>query len=296
VRSVDKAPAWIFVLFAGAAFAASSPLARYARPTHPLVIATGRLVLAAIIMLAIDARSIGASVRGLSSAARLRTFAAGALLAAHFALFQIGLDRTSLPAAVSLVSLQPLAVVLCAWILLGMQPSRAEQLGVLVATIGAVVVGQGQGRGEHRLSGDLFVIAAVVLYGLYLTVARSLKDALPARSYVALVYTSAAASLAAALPIIGLPEGALPPPRHGVIAISAIAIIPTVLGHSAVQIASRSRSPSIVALVSPGETLGAIAIGAALFGATPTTTEIVGAAIILAGTILALITPKGRAP
>src|SRR5262249_21733335 len=156
-----------------------------------------------------------------SSAERARTFAAGALLAAHFALFQIGLDRTSLPAAVSLVSLQPLAVVLCAWILLGIRPSRAEQLGVVVATIGAVVVGQGQGRGDHRLSGVLSVVAAVALYGLSLAAARSLKAAPPAQSYVALVYTSAAASLTLALPVIGLPAGALPPPLHGMIAILA---------------------------------------------------------------------------
>jgi drug/metabolite transporter (DMT)-like permease len=288
MRGVSKAPPALFILFASAAFAASSPLARYARPTHPLVIAVGRLALAALVVLALDARSIGASVRGLSRAHRARIFAAGALLAAHFALFQMGLDRTSLPAAVSLISLQPLAVVLCAWVLLGIRPSPLEQLGVLVATIGAVVVARGQGRGEHQLSGDLLVVAAVALYGLYLTVARALKDALPARSYVALVYTSAAASLGIALTVVGLPVGAFPPPLHGAVAIAAIALVPTVLGHSAVQIASRTRSPAIVALVSPGETIGAIAIGIALLGATPTATEITGAVIILAGTIVAL--------
>lgn len=296
MRSIEKAPAGIFVLFASLAFAASSPLAYYARPTHPLVIALGRLALAAIIMLALDRREVGAAVRGLSGAQRARVLAAGALLAGHFAFFQLGLDRTSLPAAVSLVSLQPLAVVLCAWIFLRIRPSRAEQIGVVVATVGALVVARGQGQGEHRLAGDLLVIAAVGLYGFYLLVARALKDALPARSYVALVYASAAVSLAIAVAILGLPPGSLPPPKQGVIAICAIALVPTVLGHSAVQIAARTRSPSIVALVSPGETVGAIAIGAAWLGTTPNLAEIGGAAIILAGTLVALAGQRARTP
>jgi drug/metabolite transporter (DMT)-like permease len=282
----------LFVLLASAAFATSSPLARYARPTHPLLIAFGRLALAALILLALDARALGASVRLLSPAQRWTVFSAGALLAAHFALFQLGLDHTSLPAAVSLVSLEPLSVVLLAWMVLGIRPTRAEQIGVLIATAGAVVVAQGQGQGEHRLTGDLLVLGAVALFGLYLTIARALKNAIPARSYVALVYTSAALVLGLFLAIPGVADGAFPPPAHGVVAIAAIALIPTVLGHTVVQTASRSLPPSIVALVCPGETLGSIAIGIGLLGATPTATEILGALIILAGTVLALVAPK----
>lgn len=292
--STRRQSAALFVLLASAAFAASSPLARFARPTHPLVIAFGRLALTALLLLALDARSIGASVRGLSRAQRWKVFGAGAILAAHFALFQLGLDHTSLPAAVSLISLQPISVVLLAWVFLGLRPTRVEQLGVLLATTGAVVVAQGQGQGEHQLTGDLLVVAAVALYGLYLTVARALKDALPARSYVALVYTSAAI-VALPLAILGVAPSAFRPPLHGALAIAAIALIPTVLGHTAVQIASRSLPPAIVALVSPGETLGAIAIGVALFGATPTATEMAGGMIILAGTGLSLA-PKRLAP
>jgi drug/metabolite transporter (DMT)-like permease len=284
--------ATLFVLLSSAAFATSSPLARYARPTHPLLIAFGRLALSALILVALDARALDASLHRLSPAQRWTVFCAGAVLAAHFALFQLGLEHTSLPAAVSLVSLEPLSVVLLAWVWLGIRPTRAEQIGVLVATCGAVVVAQGKGQGEHRLTGDLLVLASVALYGLYLTIARALKSALPARSYAALVYLSAAAVLGPLLAIPGVAEQAFPPPLHGAVAIAAIAVIPTVLGHTAVQTASRTLPPAIVALVSPGETLGAIAIGVALLGATPTATEIVGGLIILVGTGLALLAPR----
>jgi drug/metabolite transporter (DMT)-like permease len=220
---------------------------------------------------------------------------AGVLLAVHFALFLWGLDRTSLPAAVSLVSLEPLGVVLCSWFLFGIRPTRAEQIGVLVATAGAVLIAQGAGTGEHRLTGDLLVLGAVVLYGFYVAAARGFRDALPARSYAALVYAGATIALAAALPLTpGALDGLSPPPVRAALAVAALALIPTVLGHTAVQAAARWMSPSTVALVCPGETLGGIAIGAAMLGAVPTPTEIVGASIILGGSTIAILGSRGR--
>ena len=293
-RRAAASSAALFVLFASAAFSTASPLARWARPAHPLFVAFGRLAVAALVLLALDRRTVLAAARALTARQRGVVFAAGALLAAHFAAFLWGLDHTSLPAAVSLVSLEPLGVVLCAWGLLGIVPSRLERLGVLLATAGAVVIAQGAGTGEHRLIGDLAVVVSVALFGLYLTVARALKDALPAQSYAALVYTSASLVLALMLAVspavFAVP--AWPPAPHALVAVAALGMIPTVLGHTAVQTASRTLPPAIVALVSPGETLGSIAIGAALLGAVPTRLELVGAAIIVAGSALAIVAPR----
>ncbi|MFT3773539.1 MAG: DMT family transporter [Minicystis sp.] len=283
-----------FVLMASSAFAVASPLARWARPAHPLLVAFGRLAVAALVLGAIDARALPAAVRGLSARQRWTVVSAGVLLAAHFACFLWGLEHTSLPAAVSLVSLEPLAVVVCAWAFLGVAPSRAEQVGVLLATVGAVVVAQGVGTGDHRLVGDLVVLVAVALFGLYLAVARALKDALPARSYAALVYASASVTLAVALAFApaAFASPAWPPPPHALVAIVALGVIPTVIGHTMVQTASRSLPPAIVALVSPGETVGSIAIGAAMLGAVPSRVEMIGAAIIVVGSAVAIVAPR----
>jgi len=180
-----------------------------------------------------------------------------------------------------------------------MRPSRAEQIGVVVATAGAVLVARGAGKGEHRLAGDLLVLASVGLYGLYLTVARALKDALPARSYAALVYTSAAVMLAFALAVAPRDPAAAaiwPPPDRGLIAIAIIALVPTILGHTAVQTASRTLPPAIIALVSPGETLGSIVLGAVFLHESPAPTEIAGALIILAGSAIAVFAPRPDPP
>jgi len=55
------------------------------------------------------------------------------------------------------------------------------------------------------------------------------------------------------------------------------------LGHSLVQTAARTMSPSLVALVSPGETLGGLVIAGIAMHLAPTPIELAGAIVILSG-------------
>jgi len=287
---MNRLVAPLFVFFASLAFATSGPLARYARPEHPLAVAFGRVLLAGAILALLDARGLATAVRSLSKPARNTVLLGGALLGAHFALFLWGLDATSLPAAIALVSLEPLSVVLAAWALHGDRPRPVETLGVLVATFGGFVVSRGAGAGEHRLFGDGLVVAAVVLYGGYVAVVRKTQGQMAARHAAPLVYLSAAACLFVALVIAPAREGSVvwPPPSHAVWAVLGLAAIPTLLGHTSVQTASRHLPPSIVALVSPGETLGGLAIAALFMGAKPTPIEALGAGIIVLGATIAI--------
>lgn len=282
------------VLVASLAFATSSPLGRLARPAHPLVIAFGRVLLASLVLGLSDARGLFRSWFALEARHKRAVAAAGALLGAHFALFQWGLDTTSIPAAVSLVSLEPLGVVLSAWAAFGISPRPMERVGVLLATGGAVVVAQGAGRGEHRVLGDVLVLGSVALYGFYVTIARGLRDALPARHYAPLVYAFAALGLALALPFAPSTAEARVWPLSvaSAVFIVLLALIPTVVGHTLVQTGARFLSPSVIALVSPGETLGSIAIAAVLFRTLPSATEALGGLVILLGAALAMFAQR----
>lgn len=279
-----------FVLVASCAFATAVPLARAARPADPLLVAAARVLIAAVFLSLLDLRAVVRDLRALPRRTAGKIFLVGALLGAHFALFLCGLDRTSLTAGASLVSLEPLGVVVWAWLLFRERPSRGEQAGVVLATAGAVVVAQDAGQGDHRLAGDLLVVGAVLLFGLYVAAARALKDALPPRTYAAAVYACAAVSLCLALPFLPAGPGTTrAPPGTSWLAILGIAFIPTVIGHTSVQTAARTLSPATVALVCPGETLGGIAISLALLGARPKPLEIAGAAIIVLGSLVAIL-------
>lgn len=279
MRSRLSAP--LFVLGASIAFATSGPLARLSRPEHPVVVAFARCALAAAVLCLLSARS-------LTLRPPRAVFLGGVLLAAHFALFLWGLDETSLPAAIALVSLEPLSVVIAAWALHGDRPRRPELVGVLVATAGGVIVSRGAGAGEHRILGDVLVLFAVALYGFYVAVVRHTRDALPATAAAALVYLVAAASLALTVAVAPIAI-VWPLPKGSLLAIGGLALIPTLLGHTAVQAASRVLSPSTVALVSPGESVLGIAIAALLLGARPTWIEALGALVIVAGATIAIV-------
>ena len=287
----------LFVAVASSAFATASPLARAARPADPLLIAAFRVLLAAVFLALLDAKNLVRDLRALAPRTAVWIFLTGALLGAHFALFLCGLDNTSLPAAISLVSLEPLSVVVWAWLLFRERPSRPEQIGVLLATAGAVVVAQAANQGEHRLFGDLLVIGAVMLFGLYVAGARALKDALPPRTYAAAVYAAAAVALGVTLVILPAAEGTTrTPPAASWLAMLGVAIVPTMIGHTAVQTAARTLPPATVALVSPGETLGGLAISLVLLHATPRPLEWAGAAIILAGSLIAIFAIRPAKP
>ncbi len=276
----------LLVVVASLAFATAGPLGKTSAPIPAVVVAAARTGLAAIVLFAAGRGEIVRSVARLTSRQRAGVALAGALLAAHFALFLGGLGATSLAAAVALVSLEPIAVVLASFVAFGLRPTRRELSGLALATAGAFVVASGAGRGEHRLAGDLMVLGAVILFGAYVASARGLRDALPATPYAASVY--ALASLVLLPAAIPLALSAPPPSANAVGAVVGLALIPTLVGHSLVQRAARRAPPVLVALVCPGETLGSLAIGAVVMGTAPTLVEGAGAALILAGATLAV--------
>lgn len=276
----------LVVALAALAFATASPLARMAGALPPIAVASGRTAIAATLLVVFRPRGVFAAWRSLGKRSALGLLLAGTLLGAHLAFFLGGLASTSFAAAVALLSLEPLAVVLVAWGAFGIALKRAEWLGVLLATAGAFVVSRGAGVGEHRLAGDLMVVTSVVLYGFYVAAARGLRESMPALPYAATVYgVSALVLVPIVIPAV---HGIAPPPIGTWVALGLLGVIPTLVGHTLVQVAARTAPPTIVALTSPGETVGSLAIGAALLRKWPTPIEGIGTAIILAGAVVAI--------
>jgi drug/metabolite transporter (DMT)-like permease len=278
----------VLVVLASFAFASAGPLGKIAVVVPAVAVAAARTGVASVLLALAAPRALVSALRSLTPRRRLGVVLAGALLAAHFALFLSGLAATSLAAAVALVSLEPLAVVLAAFVAFGIRPTRREIAGLVLATAGAFVVASGAGVGEHRLAGDVMVVACVLLYGAYVAAARGLRDAMPAVPYAAAVY-GASSLMLAPIAIVACASSAPPsPPRAAILAIVALGVVPTAIGHTLVQTAARRAPPVLVALVSPGETVGSLAIGAFMMGTPPTATEGAGAFLILAGATLAV--------
>jgi drug/metabolite transporter (DMT)-like permease len=283
-----------FAYVAGAAviFATSGPVAKGITSVQPIAVACARTGLAALALLLLDGASIVRAWREAPRSVVRRALVAGLLLAAHFAAYLVGLANTSLAAASALVAIEPIAVLAVASIAQGLHPRPGELVGVLVATLGAFVVGSAAGVGEHRLDGDLLVVLAVFLYGLYVAVARGVGAAVPSRAYAAFVYGTASLALA---PIFAFSAAAHELPSSGdALRVLALALLPTLVGHTIVQRAASRVRPSVLALVSPGESVGSITLGACMLHVWPSPREWVGIAVVLAGTTFAALGARGR--
>jgi len=277
-----------FVVGASMAFAVSSPIAKRAVGLSALGLAAGRCGVAALAIAVLAPRATARAIAMLDGKSRWATVGAGALLAAHFALFLGGLMHTSLPAAVALVSLEPLAVVLGGWLAFGLRPTRREAVGIGLATAGAFVVTRGAGEGEHRLLGDAMVVGAAVIYGAYVMAARGLRERIAVLPYAGVVYGAASILLLPGAVASAVVEHAAAPPLATWGCVVALGLVPTLVGHTLVQRAARDVAPAVVALVSPGETIGSIALGAVWLGAWPSGWEWSGAGLVLAGVVLAM--------
>ena len=270
------------LLTASLAFATSGPFGRLAAPASPFLVALVRTAIAVLVLFAVAPTRTWRALSALRGKAALGVLAAGGVLSLHFALFLWGLQETSLASAVTLVSLEPVSVVLCVWIFLGLKPKWGEIFGILLATVGGVTVARGAGSGDHRLFGDLLVVGAVALYGVYLTLARRLATSLDPHSYAVGVYAAASLSLGLVCGVLR-PTWSLPATSYGYMLL--LALVPTLVGHTLVQGAARYLSPALVALVSPGETVGALLLGALFLHAPPRGAELAGAAFVLSGVL-----------
>lgn len=294
-RDPAPAAAWsraritVVLIAASIAFATSGPFGRLAAPASPFLVAAFRTVTAALVLFAIAPRRTVTAIAGLSIRNALAVFSAGAVLALHFSLFLWGLQETSLASAITLVSLEPVSVVVAVWLFLGLAPKRGEVLGVALATAGGVVVAGGVGSADHRAFGDLLVLGAVALYGGYLTLARRLANALGPHSYAVAVYVAASLTLGLVCAVVR-PTLALPTSSYGYMLL--LALVPTLIGHTLVQNAARHISPSLVALVSPGETVGGLMIGAWFLHAPPRGSELAGAALVLCGVVCVVLAQR----
>ena len=209
--------------------------------------------------------------------------------------FISGLARTSASnSALILASMPSLVALLSAG--LGFEPARPRVIGgVLVATLGVVLVvlAQGTGFAHGELVGDLLTLAAVVCWAGYTLGLRTLPPGIsPLR--VTMVTTVAGAP---GLVLAGIPElRHMDWSRVGLVGWGALAyatlfslVLAYLLWNRSVQAVGPSRTVVYMCLTP----LVAVAGAAVMLGERPRPLQAVGAVLIIAGVV---VTSTLRAP
>lgn len=271
------------VLIVGAMVIGLAPILVRLADAGPAAVGVWRLIFALPLLAILGARNTGKATFAPPSRAMV---IAGAMFALDLGFWHYGLAYTSVANATVLTNLTPVVVTAFAWIFLKQPPRRLFLAAVALAVAGAwtMAAAKGGSPGKAPLLGDALSLATALWYALYMLsigVARRTAGATRIMFWSSLVGLPLLLVAAVALgePLVPRhPGGWLALVGLGVVHVAGQGAIAWALGRLPTAIAS------VVVLVQP---VVAALLGWLLFAEAMGPWQALGAAIALAGIVLA---------
>ncbi|SDF57611.1 Threonine/homoserine efflux transporter RhtA [Limimonas halophila] len=275
------AAAYAGVALAVAAVSTSAVLVRLATAPAP-VIATYRLAFAVALMAPVVLGWHRQALRRVSPRDLGLCLIAGVFLAFHFVAWFESLALTTVASSTVLVTLQPLFAFVGTWLLFGERLPLPALLGGVLAIMGSGIIGWGDLRiAGEAFTGDALALFAAMLISAYFMVGQSVRQRLDLMPYTFLVYGMATAVLLVYDLAQGHALGGYPTADW--VIFLAMAVGPTLLGHSILNWSVKWVGASVIAVAILFEPVGASALAYAVLGEVPVATQYAGGAVILLG-------------
>jgi drug/metabolite transporter (DMT)-like permease len=226
----------------------------------------------------------------------LTALGAGAALAVHFSLWIPSLRLTSVAASTALVTTTPIWTVL-ADRLRGRPVPRGVLFGVGLAMCGVLVVtGVDAGRSGRALAGDLLALLGGMAAAVYVTAGEAAR-----RTMTTATYTFTAYSTCAVLLLLVCVVGRQPIAGAGYDArtwglLLLLTLCAQLIGHTLLNRALAAAGATTVSLAILLETPGAAIVAWVWLGQQPPALIIPGAALVLAGIALVVLSRRGLSP
>ncbi len=221
-------------------------------------------------------------------------YAAGALLGAELVVWHHAIADVGAGLATVLANLQVVFVALVAWPALGERPSRRVLAALPLVLAGALLISgalEGGAYGRNPPLGALFGVAAALAYGgfilLFRETGRDGELAGPLRD-VSLAAALTAAAIGAASGELDLLTGW---PAQGWLVLLALSA--QVLGYGLIGAALPRLAAAHGAILLLLQPVASVALAVILLAEAPTTLQVGGVAVLLAGVLVATI---GAAP
>jgi len=250
-----------------------------------LIISTYRNGFAALILAPFALTICREELKSLSRRDLVSAFASGLFLAFHFATWVSSLEYTSVASSTVLVTIQPTWVTLGAFIFLKEKvPLKAVSAGLL-AIAGSVLIGISDFRiGGEALWGDFLALSGGILIAGYVIIGRTLRQKFSLTAYTFIAYGSCSLTLLLMDVVTGTPLAGYSAKNW--LLFLAMAVIPTIMGHSLLNWNLKYLPASTVSMSVLGEPIGASLLAAVFLGELPSGLQIAGAALILVGVYL----------
>jgi drug/metabolite transporter (DMT)-like permease len=268
----------------------------------PLIVACGmhapalgfwRVLIAGSIQLLIATALERGALFSVSPRDLVLALAAGSLLGLHYFSWILSLEYTTVASSTVLATSNPLWVALGAWAFLREKTSGLTWAAIGIGIAGAVLLAVADAApsgtdpwSRRALFGDGLAILGALTSSATLLLARALRARIPALTYVSVTSLAAAPVLLLAGVVLG--SSFVPDDARQAGLLLAVALVPHLIGNTALNWALGWLPAPRVALVILGEPVGATVLAWAFLDQTPRPLTFVGAALVMIAVALSL--------
>ena len=251
---------------------------------HPLAIAFYRMLFSSLILLFFIPSYIG-EIRRLSKKEWIILITTGFFLAIHFASWISSLEYTTVASSVILVSAHPLIVAWVGGWYLGERAPSKIYFGIGIALTGVILMAYSNySISEWALFGDVLAIFGMLAMAGYILRGRKVRQNMSLVTYAFLVYLTSTIFLG--FFSIGFSTSFTIYPMREYMIFIALAVIPTMFGHTVYNWALKYVRARLVSISLLGEPIGSSLLAFLLLDEVPPRLSIVGGVITLFGIYL----------
>ncbi len=282
------------VLLFGAFAASTSVIFIKASTIDPVLLCALRLLLSAALLTPLFARELRR--HGVSLNARLLapSIVPGLVLGVHFMSWTVGARLTAAANSTLIVNLVPVVMPFYVYLLLRETLNRREAVGTIVAMAGVAVLGISDFRFDRTyFLGDMISFVSMLFFALYLVLGRRNNVQRSIWLYLVPLY-STAGLFCLVVALFRVDPFAVPYSAADLVAVAGLAVVATIIGHSALNYAMKLLRPQITSLVNLGQFIFAGVLGYLFFREIPTLSFFVASLLIIAGAAFVIIAAARR--
>ena len=264
---------------------------RFCSDVPSIMIATYRLTLSSVILLII-AKSKGIRFSSYNKKHLLMGILGGFFLSLHFSFWISSLKFTSVASSVVLVTMNPIFIGIFSYLFFKEKQPAELILGIILSFLGSIILVVGdsglQGltvQNPSFLLGDILAFLGAIMASGYLMVGSKLREEMDVLPYISMVYTFSASFLLITAISLQVPFTGYKPSSYFYMVL--LAIVPQLIGHTAINWALKHLKASMVAITILGEPIGASILAYIIFRETIKSFQSVGIILIFLAIIIA---------
>jgi drug/metabolite transporter (DMT)-like permease len=273
------------ILFVGVFACSQAVIFIKASQVDPVLLSSFRLLGAALLLVPLFERARRRHFGEFGMRELRRSVVPGLLLAAHFVSWAVGARMTLAANASLIVNMVPLAMPFFLYFVARERIARMELFATVLGLTGIVVLSIGDFE-SGDLGGDLVCFLSMLLFALYLALGRRNRDIPSIWLYVVPLY--AIAGLACLAVGAGKLESVLFFPAREWLLLLALAVVPTILGHSFLNVAMKHFRGNVVSVCNVAQFAFAGLSAWVVFGEVPKPAFWPAALLVAAAAIMAL--------